>query len=238
MTEPPDPPGDAHARARPIRSYVLREGRFTDAQRRAFADLWPRYGISWPGDAPLDLPSLFGDQRPLYAEIGFGNGEALASMAARHPEHDYLGIEVHRPGIGRLLQRLAREGLDNVRLLRHDAVEVLAQALPEASLAGLYVLFPDPWPKTRHHKRRLIQPPFLALAARVLAPGGRLHLATDWADYAQWMLTLLEQTPQFQNRVPGGGFAPRPVERPLTHFERRGQGLGHGVWDLRFERRP
>jgi tRNA (guanine-N7-)-methyltransferase len=223
---------------RPLRSFVLREGRFTEAQRRAFEQLWPRYGIDCPVGEALDLARLFGPGRPVYAEIGFGNGEALASLAAAHPEAGFLGMEMHRPGIGRLLRQLDREGQDNVRLIRRDAVEVLELVLPAAGLDGLYVLFPDPWPKTRHHKRRLVQTEFLTRAARVLRPGGFLHLATDWAEYAQQMLTLLESHPEFTNAATPGSFLPRPASRPLTHFEQRGRRLGHGVWDLLFRRTP
>jgi tRNA (guanine-N7-)-methyltransferase len=163
-------------------------------------------------------------------------GEALATLARAHPENDYLGIEVYRPGIGSLLAKLAAEGLGNVRLFCADAVEVLEQTIPEASLDAVYLFFPDPWPKTRHHKRRLIQPPFVELIGRKLKVGGRLYLATDWEDYAQQMMRVLSAAPRFTNLTGPGQYAPRPSERPLTKFERRGQALGHRVWDLGFER--
>jgi len=225
------------ARQRPIRSYVLRQGRQTAGQQRACTRLWSRFGRDFTPGAPLDPARLFGDERPLRLEIGFGNGEALARLAAAHPHCNFLGIEVHRPGIGRLLLTLEREGLENVRLLRHDAVEVL-DALPPACLEGVYLFFPDPWPKTRHHKRRLVQPGFVAALVRVLKPGGFLHLATDWEDYARQMLEVLTGCPDLVNSAPDGGFVARPEDRPLTHFEQRGRRLGHGVRDLVFRRRP
>ena len=222
---------------RPIRSYVLREGRLTAGQERAFAELWPRFGVECTG-VPLDLPALFGNDRPVWLEIGFGNGDALATLAERHPDRNYLGIEVHRPGVGHLLLRLEARALANVRLLRHDAVELLRSALPPASLAGAYLFFPDPWHKRRHHKRRIVQPELVDLLARVMRPGGLFHAATDWEDYGRHMLAVLEASPAFENAAGPGRFAPRPEERPLTRFEQRGQRLGHGVWDLVFRRRP
>jgi tRNA (guanine-N7-)-methyltransferase len=228
---PPDAPPH-----RPIRSYVLREGRLTAGQERAFAALWPRFGVEYTG-IPLDLPALFGNDRPVWLEIGFGNGDALATLAERHPDRNYLGIEVHRPGVGHLLLRLEAHALANVRLLRHDAVEVLRSALPPASLAGVYLFFPDPWHKRRHHKRRIVQPELVDLLARVIRPGGLFHAATDWEDYAQQMHAVIEASPAFENVAGPGRFAPRPDERPLTRFEQRGQSLGHGVWDLLFRRR-
>ena len=221
---------------RPIRSFVLRQGRLTPGQARAFERLWPRFGVDFRPE-PLDLAALFGNPAPVYLEIGFGNGDALAAMAARHPERNYLGIEVHAPGVGHLLRRLEEQGSDNVRLLRHDAVEVLQRMIPPAGLAGGYLFFPDPWHKKRHHKRRIVQPPFVELLASRLQRGGFFHAATDWEDYARHMLTVLEASPHFRNVAPGGGFVPRPEERPLTRFEQRGLRLGHGVWDLVFERR-
>jgi tRNA (guanine-N7-)-methyltransferase len=229
----PDP--DHH---RPIRSYVLREGRLTSGQERAFRELWPRFGVDWAPGRPLDLPPLFGDERPVYLEIGFGNGETLLALAARHPERDYLGIEVHRPGVGHLLLELDKRALTNVRVLRQDAVEVLAQGLAPGCLAGIYLFFPDPWPKTRHHKRRILNAELARLAARALRPGGLFHAATDWGPYAEQMLAVLSDAePLFENAAGPGAFAPRPEDRPLTRFERRGQRLGHGVWDLVFIRR-
>ncbi len=230
------PPGEPPRR--PIRSFVLRQGRLTPAQARAFAELWPRYGIDRPPGAGLDLVALFGNGQPVWLEIGFGNGETLATLAARHPERNFLGVEVHGPGVGHLLLACERLGLTNLRLLRHDAVDLLDSGLPPASLAGVYLLFPDPWPKQRHHKRRILNPAFLAKLARVLRPGGTFHAATDWEPYARQMLEVLTAAAdQFHNTAGPGHFAPRPADRPLTKFERRGQGLGHGVWDLVFTRR-
>ncbi len=220
---------------RTIRSFVRRAGRITGAQRRALAELWPRYGFE-PGTTPLDFAALFPKRAPLIVEIGFGNGEALAAMAAAHPENNYLGIEVHRPGIGGLLLRLESGALTNVRLLEGDAKDVLAQRVPPGSVQAVHVFFPDPWPKKRHHKRRLVQADFVASIQRALMPGGYLHLATDWREYAEHMLTLLSQTPGLENTAGVGCYAPRPEHRPLTKFERRGQRLGHGVWDLIFRR--
>ena len=215
---------------------MLREGRLTAGQERAFAELWPRFGVDRTG-APLDLPALFGNDRPVWLEIGFGNGDTLATLAARHPERNYLGVEVHRPGVGHLLLQLEARALTNVRVLRHDAVEVLRDALPPASLAGAYLFFPDPWHKRRHHKRRILQPDLVALLALAIRPGGLFHAATDWEDYAQHMLAVLGASPAFENVAAPGTFARRPEDRPLTRFEQRGRRLGHGVWDLRFRRR-
>lgn len=220
---------------RPIRSFVRREGRITDGQRRALAELLPRYGVE-PGEAPLDFRALFGRDAPAHLEIGFGNGEALAAMAAAHPRNNYLGIEVHRPGVGALLRRIEAESLANVRVACTDARELLERRVPESSLSAVYVFFPDPWHKKRHHKRRLVQPEFVALLSRKLKTGGTLHLATDWEDYARQMLALLSADTGFENAAGPGQYAPRPETRPRTRFERRGQRLGHGVWDLVFRR--
>jgi tRNA (guanine-N7-)-methyltransferase len=222
---------------RPIRSFVLREGRLTAGQQRAFEMLWPRWGLAFQ-DHELDLRTVFGNTHPVYLEIGFGNGESLAEMARRHPERNYLGIEVHRPGVGHLLLRLEELGLSNVRVIRHDAVEVLERMLTGGSLAGVYLFFPDPWHKKRHHKRRILQPTFLDRLARVIRPGGLFHAATDWQDYAEHMMDLLSADGlRFENSAGPGNFTPRPDDRPLTRFEQRGQRLGHGVWDLVFTRR-
>jgi tRNA (guanine-N7-)-methyltransferase len=220
---------------RPIRSFVRREGRLTDAQQRALNELWPRYGVP-PGETPIDFGALFGRDAPVHLEIGFGNGEALAAMADAHPENDYLGIEVHRPGVGALLRRLASDGIANVRVISADAREVLEQRIPDSSLSAVYLFFPDPWHKKRHHKRRLVQTEFVELLRRKLKPGGLLHFATDWEDYARHMLAVLSNAEGFQNTAGQGQFAPRPETRTLTKFERRGRKLGHGVWDLVFRR--
>lgn len=221
---------------RSIRSYVLRDGRLTPGQQRAFETLWPRWGIEF-SDTPLDLVHLFGNDRPVYLEIGFGNGESLATMAECHPERNYIGVEVHRPGVGHLLLRVEKLGLHNVRLMRHDAVEVLDAMIPDACLAGVYLFFPDPWHKRRHHKRRILQAPMLDRLARVIRPGGCFHAATDWEDYAGHMMAVLgADSARFRNTAGKGRFVPRPEDRPPTKFERRGHRLGHGVWDLVFER--
>jgi tRNA (guanine-N7-)-methyltransferase len=236
---PPMPPSeDSNRPHRPIRSFVLREGRLTAGQQRAFETLWPRWGVDFaPG--PLDLGALFGNDHPVYLEIGFGNGESLAEMARHHPEHNYLGVEVHRPGVGHLLLKLEEYGCRNVRVIRHDAVEVLALMVPPASLTGVYLFFPDPWHKKRHHKRRILNPALLDSLARVLRPGGFLHAATDWEEYAAQMMEVLSaDSRRFENTAGTGRFTPRPPDRPLTRFEQRGQRLGHGVWDLIFSRRP
>jgi len=221
-----------HSRA--IRSYVLRQGRLTGAQQRARDELMPRFGIAW-SPAPLDLDRVFGRAAPRILEVGFGMGETTARIAADNPQNDYLGIEVHSPGVGSLLRRVAELGLTNVRVIQHDAVEVIERMIPAASLDGAHVFFPDPWPKKRHHKRRLVQPPFAALLASRLKPGAYLHIATDWKDYAQQMLEVLSAEPQLVNTV--RDFAPRPGHRPLTKFESRGLKLGHSVWDILFRRR-
>jgi tRNA (guanine-N7-)-methyltransferase len=213
---------------------VKREGRLTPAQKRALDELWPRFGVV-NAETPLDLPTLFGRAAPVVLEIGFGNGEALAAMAEARPENDFLGIEVHRPGVGHLLNLLAARSITNVRVVIADAKEVLTARIPDASLAAVHLFFPDPWPKKRHHKRRLVQPEFAQLVRRKLMPGGVLHLATDWQEYAQWMMTTLTGAEGFGN-VSGEGCYAERGERPLTKFERRGERLGHGVWDLRFRR--
>jgi tRNA (guanine-N7-)-methyltransferase len=208
---------------RPIRSYVLRQGRTTPAQQRALDSLLPKHGISFPGE--------IGSNRPLVLEIGSGMGETTAAIAKAHPEFDFVAVEVHGPGVGSLLNSIHREGLNNLRVIRHDAVEVLEQMVADASLAGMHLFFPDPWPKKRHHKRRLVQPAFAALAARKLAPGGVLHAATDWPDYAEYMSLVLSQEPLLE--AAGRGL----VERPATKFESRGRKLGHPIRDLYFARR-
>jgi tRNA (guanine-N7-)-methyltransferase len=220
---------------RPIRSYVLRQGRLTEGQQRAFQELWPRYGLTLDHH-PLDFISLFGRQAPLTLEIGFGNGEALAQIAARHPDEDFLGVEVHTPGVGHLMLKLAEQESLNVRILQTDAMQLLRQQIPESSLDRVLLYFPDPWHKRRHHKRRIVQQEFADLIYRSLKPGGILHMATDWQDYAQQMMAVFTQHSGFCNQAGKGNYSPRPETRPLTKFEQRGQRLGHGVWDLLFER--
>lgn len=222
---------------RQIRSYVLREGRLTPGQQRAFDTLWPNWGLEFKRQV-LDLHKVFGNNNPVYLEIGFGNGDSLAEMARRHPERNYLGIEVHGPGVGHLLLKLQEFGCTNVRVIRHDAVEVLDHMLGAKCLQGVYLFFPDPWHKKRHHKRRILQPPFMDKLARVLPAGGFFHAATDWQDYAEHMMAVLSaEGPRFENQAGPGSYTPRPDERPLTKFEQRGRQLGHAVWDLIFARR-
>jgi tRNA (guanine-N7-)-methyltransferase len=220
---------------RPIRSFVRRQGRMTEAQRRALDCLWPRYGVVVVA-APLDLAAIFGRRAPLVLEIGFGNGDALVAAAASHPEQNYLGVEVHRPGVGSLLLKLEAAKIGNVRVVVADANELFAY-LPTASLHGIHLFFPDPWPKKRHHKRRLMQPAFAARLRDVLESGGYIHCATDWEDYATQMRKVLEATPGFSNIAGTGGYVDRPATRPLTRFEQRGRAAGRPVWDLLFRRR-
>jgi tRNA (guanine-N7-)-methyltransferase len=222
-------------RLRSVRSFVLRAGRATAGQQRALTELWPKYGVEFSPTA-LDLPTLFGRAAPRMLEIGFGAGEALLEFASAHPEIDCIGVEVHRPGVGRLLLGAEAATLSNLRVICHDAVEVLQHQLPPASIALVHIFFPDPWPKKRHHKRRLIQPAFVELLARVIAPGGTLRLATDWEAYAQHMRAVIDASPAFANIAVDAGFVARSAERVLTRFERRGQRLGHGVWDLEYRR--
>ncbi len=221
---------------RPIRSFVLRAGRMTDAQQRAFDREWRRWGVDYAVQE-LDLDATFGAETPRVLEIGFGMGQSLADMAAASPETGFIGIEVHRPGVGRLLHLLAERELGNVRVFCHDAVEVLRNCIAVDALDAVQIFFPDPWHKKRHHKRRLIQPGFVDLVVSRLRPGGRLHLATDWEPYAEQMLDVLSDNPRLQNSAENGGFVPRPDSRPLTRFEQRGTRLGHGVRDLVFTRR-
>lgn len=220
---------------RRIRSFVRREGRMTPAQKLALETLWPKYGVD-PGASAFDFDQIFGRHAPRILEIGFGMGDTLLHVSQVHPANDYLGIEVHRPGVGALLMNLEKSGLHNVRVLCADAVEVFNHNIPDAALDAVYVFFPDPWPKKRHHKRRLIQPEFIELLGRKLKVGGLLHLATDWEEYAQHMLAVITAARSFRNIAGAGQYAPSPGERPPTKFERRGRALGHGVWDLIAER--
>lgn len=224
---------------RPVRSFVRREGRLTPGQERAFATLWSRFGIGYDDSETLCPDAVFTRSAPCTLDIGFGDGEALLQQAQQQPERNFIGIEVHRPGIGHLLLRLQELDLGNIRVIDADAVELLQQRLVDACLDRVQIFFPDPWPKKRHHKRRLIQAGFVEMLAAKLTPGGILHLATDWEPYALQMLEILQQAQDFINTVdnPGAGFAPRPASRPQTKFERRGERLGHPVRDLIFRRR-
>jgi tRNA (guanine-N7-)-methyltransferase len=235
---PESPPVEpAPRRTRPIRSFVLRQGRQTDAQKRAFTEHWPRYGLA-PAFAGVtrDFDVVFGRHAPRVVEIGFGNGEQLLFAAEHEPGRDFIGIEVHGPGVGRLLNAAAAAGLGTVRVYQPDAVEVLSEEVADASLDEVRIYFPDPWHKKRHHKRRLVQPAFVDLLCRKLAPGGRLHLATDWEPYAQHLWDVLDAEPRLRNVAGPRGAVPRPDWRRQTHFETRGQKLGHGVWDLVYDR--
>jgi tRNA (guanine-N7-)-methyltransferase len=218
---------------RHIRSFVLRAGRMTPAQERALTELWPTYGLDMSAE-PLDLGAIFGRRGPRCLEIGFGVGEVIGSLAENHPHIDYVGIEVHRPGVGRLLLQAEQAKLRNLRVICHDAVEVLKDKIPNDSFDEILVFFPDPWHKKRHHKRRLIDPVFVASAAAKLRPGGVLRLATDWQAYAEQMLAVCNASPQFASLSADRTYVPRPDFRPATRFERRGARLGHGVWDLAY----
>ena len=217
-----------------IRSYVLRQGRVSNAQQRCYNTLMPQYGIPYSAQ-PLDLDTAFGRNAPRILEIGFGMGETTAAIAQAHPQYDYLAIEVHTPGVGSLLKQIGEMGLANIRIIQHDAVEVLRDMLADNALDGVHIFFPDPWHKARHNKRRLIQPPFVAQLVRKLKPGGYIHVATDWQDYAGQVLAVLSAEPLLENTA--ADYAPRPSYRPLTKFEQRGLRLGHGVWDLVFRRK-
>lgn len=218
---------------RAIKSYVRREGRLTIGQQKALDKGWSQFGLKLE-DGLIDLKTAFDREAPVILEIGFGMGQSLAEMAAKHPEQDYIGIEVHRPGVGCLLKAMLDNDITNIRIYDQDAVEVLKHCIPDHSLSGLQLFFPDPWHKKRHHKRRIVQPEFVKLAAQKLKVGGFFHLATDWENYAQHMMQVLSQEPEFKNQAGENQFIPRPNSRPLTKFEQRGQHLGHGVWDLMF----
>lgn len=230
-----DPERSEERPARRIRSFVLRQGRITDAQQRAFAAHWSRFGLDFRG-TPRDLRAVFGNPHPIALEIGFGNGEQLAWGAQQEPATNFIGIEVHRPGVGRVLNALAAAAADNVRVYHHDAVEVLQHELPPDSLDQVRIYFPDPWHKKKHNKRRLVQTPLIALLATRVRPGGILHMATDWADYAEQMLALADADASWRNVAGMGNYSERPAWRTHTHFEQRGLRLGHGVWDLIYQR--
>ncbi|MEH6493593.1 tRNA (guanosine(46)-N7)-methyltransferase TrmB [Halopseudomonas sp.] len=228
-TEPTSPP------RRAIRSFVMRAGRMTEGQQKGIDQGWPKFGLTLE-QGQLDLDAVFGRQAPRTLEIGFGMGLSLLEMAQAAPEQDFIGIEVHRPGVGSLLNGLVTSGTDNVRVFDCDAIEVLKQCIADSSLDRLLLFFPDPWHKKKHNKRRIVQPSFAELVRSKLKPGGVLHMATDWEHYAEQMLEVMSAAPGYRNQAADGTYIPRPQERPVTKFERRGERLGHGVWDLKFER--
>ena len=219
---------------RHIRSFVLRQGRVSPAQQRSLDTLMPRYGIPYAAQS-LDLDNAFGHSAPKILEIGFGMGEPTAKIALAHPQNDYLALEVHPPGVGSLLKQIDAQGIQNIRIIQHDAVEVLRDMVNDATLDGVHIFFPDPWHKARHNKRRLIQTPFIAKLVQKIKPGGYIHVATDWQDYAEQVLAVLSAEPLLQNTA--ADYAEKPAYRPLTKFENRGLKLGHGVWDLVFLRK-
>ncbi|WLD58265.1 tRNA (guanosine(46)-N7)-methyltransferase TrmB [Salinispirillum sp. LH 10-3-1] len=221
---------------RTIRSFVMRTGRMTPGQEKALNEQWPLYGIDADG-TPLDFAQLFGRPAPVVLEIGFGMGDSLLDMALASPDKNFIGIEVHLPGVGRLMNRAHEAGATNLKVMKEDAVEILKKQVPDGSLAGVQIFFPDPWHKKKHNKRRIVQPEFVALLAQKMVPGAVLHLATDWENYAEHMMEVMTAAPDFNNTQGTGQFtAGRPAFRPETKFERRGHKLGHGVWDLLFER--
>ena len=223
---------DAHPR---IKSYALRQGRSTAGQQKAIDKIWDKYCLD--PTKTYDYAEIFGRDAPLIVEIGFGNGSSLAEMAKANPEQDYLGIEVHRPGIAQLMMSLEQQDITNVRLYHHDAIEVLEQKIPDHLLAGVHLFFPDPWHKRKHHKRRIVRPSFVQLLSEKLKKGGYFHSATDWENYAQGMMKILSAAPdKLVNTSSDKTYCPRPEYRPLTKFESRGINLGHGVWDLIFKK--
>lgn len=220
---------------RTIKSFVMRAGRMTEAQQRGVEQGWPQFGLSLE-QGLLDLDLVFGRSAPRSLEIGFGMGQSLLEMAEKAPEQDFIGIEVHRPGVGSLLNGALKAGLTNLRVYDCDAIEVLDKAIPDASLDRLMLFFPDPWHKKKHHKRRIVQLAFAEKVRQKLKVGGIFHMATDWQPYAEHMLEIMNAAPGYRNQSPDGSWVPRPEERPITKFEKRGERLGHGVWDLKFER--
>lgn len=229
MSAAPDQP----SLQKKIQSFIRRQGRLTGGQQLALDTLWDTYCLDPKAD--YDFSQVYGRNAPLILEIGFGNGEGLAEIAKNNPDNDYLGIEVHRPGVGHLMMLLNQQQINNVRIYCHDAIEILEQKLPDHSLAGVHLFFPDPWPKQKHQKRRIVNPDFLNLLSKKLQPSGYFHAATDWQHYAGKMLAFLNANPLFQNTSTTGDYCPRPESRPLTKFEQRGIRLGHGVWDIVFK---
>ncbi len=218
-----------------IKSFALRQGRLSPAQQKAIDTLWPTFGLE-VNNTLLDFTQVFNREAPTIVEIGFGMGKSLAEMAEANPDQNYIGIDVHRPGVGALLKLIAEKELTNIRVFNHDAIEILEQCIPKNSLAGVYLFFPDPWHKKRHHKRRILQPEFAQSIAQHLKIGGHFHMATDWENYAEHMMEVMSAAPNYRNSAGENAYTPRPEYRPLTKFEQRGQRLGHGVWDLIFER--
>jgi len=234
MTDTPLKPSNDIQNFR-IKSFALRQGRLSKAQQHALETLWPQFGLEVNNEL-LDFNQVFQREAPTIVEIGFGMGKSLAEMAQANPDQNYIGIDVHRPGVGALLRLIDEKGLTNIRVFNHDAIEVLEQCIPKNSLAGLYLFFPDPWHKKRHHKRRILQPEFAQSIAQHLKLGGHFHMATDWENYAEHMMEVMSTAPNYRNTAGEKSYTPRPDYRPLTKFEQRGQRLGHGVWDLIFER--
>lgn len=220
---------------RTVRSFVMRAGRITEGQQKALDDVWPVMGLEI-SQGPVVLSEVFGREAPVVLEIGFGMGDSLIEMASVQPEKNYIGIEVHRPGVGRLLSRADEAGLTNIRVYAEDAVQVLADCIPDGSLDVLQLFFPDPWHKKRHHKRRIVQPEFVQQIRRKLKVGGYFHMATDWENYAEHMMEVMSVAPGYRNKAGDGQYSPQPEWRPVTKFQKRGERLGHGVWDLMFER--
>lgn len=235
MTDSPQATPETSPKLRTIKSFVMRAGRMTEGQQRGLDQGLSKFGLKLE-DGPQDFDAVFGRQAPRTFEIGFGMGHSLLEMAAAAPEHDFIGVEVHRPGVGALLNGLLTQNLGNVRVYSCDALEVLRNCVADNSLDRLMLFFPDPWHKARHHKRRIVQLEFAELVRQKLKVGGVLHMATDWQPYAEYMLEVMSAAPGYQNLAADGQYVPRPAERPITKFERRGERLGHGVWDLKFER--
>lgn len=234
IQQAPETAGDA-PRMRTIKSFVMRAGRMTDGQQRGLDLGWPKFGLQLE-DGLRDFDQVFGRQAPRTFEIGFGMGHSTLEMAASAPEQDFIGVEVHKPGVGALLSGALAQNLSNIRVYSCDALEVLRQCVADASLDRVLLFFPDPWHKARHHKRRIVQPAFAELVRQKLKVGGVLHMATDWQPYAEHMLEVMNAAPGYRNLAEDGAYVPRPQERPVTKFERRGERLGHGVWDLKFQR--